>query len=142
MDYLKPQSPLQINGQYIYPLTTTDQIINEDGSRGYNVLKKAPFLYTATFLLDGWTGGKPYQQTATVTPVNGGAEITANSVLYSSFGVNDTLEDVPRLVQISGAVILSRAFNKTFGDKTLTLTTYDKPVADIQVYFLAIEGDV
>ena len=33
-EYLKPQSPLQHkDGNYFYPLTTIDQILNEDGSR-------------------------------------------------------------------------------------------------------------
>ena len=33
MAYLKPQSPLKKGEDYIYPLTTTDQIITEDGER-------------------------------------------------------------------------------------------------------------
>lgn len=142
MGYSKPQSPLQINGEYIYPLTTYDQIINEDGSRGYNILKKVPFLYTATFKLDSWGTKSPYQQTASVTPVNGGSEITANSVMYSSFGIDDSLTDSARNIQIANAVKLSKGYNKTFGNKTLTVTLKEKPTADIQVYFLAIEGDV
>ena len=33
-EFLKPQSPLQHkDGAYIYPLTTADQIIMDDGSR-------------------------------------------------------------------------------------------------------------
>lgn len=33
-NYLKPQSPLKdVDGDYIYPLTTVDQIIMKDGRR-------------------------------------------------------------------------------------------------------------
>ena len=28
-NYLKPQSPIQLNDNYIYPLTTADQVITE-----------------------------------------------------------------------------------------------------------------
>lgn len=33
MSYLKPQSPIKNGEDHIYPLTTIDQIIMEDGSR-------------------------------------------------------------------------------------------------------------
>lgn len=33
MAYLKPQTPLEVNGNNIYPLTTIDQIILKDGTR-------------------------------------------------------------------------------------------------------------
>ena len=33
MAYLKPQSPIQSREDFIYPLTTADQIILSDGSR-------------------------------------------------------------------------------------------------------------
>lgn len=34
MAYLKPQSPIKDkDGDYLYPLTTVDQVIMEDGSR-------------------------------------------------------------------------------------------------------------
>ena len=33
MAYLKPQSPIKNGNDYIYPLTTIDQVIMSDGSR-------------------------------------------------------------------------------------------------------------
>lgn len=33
MAYLKPQSPMKNGDNYIYPLTTIDQVIKADGSR-------------------------------------------------------------------------------------------------------------
>lgn len=39
MAYLKPQSPIKDrDGDYIYPLTTVDQVIMPDGSRLNNLL--------------------------------------------------------------------------------------------------------
>ena len=32
-EYLKPQSPIRVEDTYIYPLTTVDQVIMEDGNR-------------------------------------------------------------------------------------------------------------
>lgn len=46
MAYLKPQSPLKNNDDYIYPLTTADQVIMEDGSRlNQLATPKAGFIY-------------------------------------------------------------------------------------------------
>ena len=48
MAYVSPQTPLQHkNGDYIYPLTTIDQVIMPDGGRlNTKVLKpKAGFIY-------------------------------------------------------------------------------------------------
>lgn len=44
-EFLKPQSPLQhSNGSYIYPLTTADQVILEDGTRLNSIDFSAPSL--------------------------------------------------------------------------------------------------
>jgi hypothetical protein len=41
MAYLKPQSPIQVNGgDYIYPLTTTDQIIDSDTNAQLDIIDK------------------------------------------------------------------------------------------------------
>jgi hypothetical protein len=31
--YFKPQSPLQIGSDFVYPITTADQVLTDDGSR-------------------------------------------------------------------------------------------------------------
>lgn len=42
MAYLKPQSPIKDkDGDYIYPLTTVDQVILKDGSRMSKVFNPA-----------------------------------------------------------------------------------------------------
>lgn len=97
-------------------------------------------LYMARFLLDAWTGDGPYTQTAAVTPVNGGPPVTADTVLYSGFGVDDTLEPQAYAVQMALASRLGRTEDKTFGAGTLTLTAAEKPTADAELYFMAKKG--
>lgn len=61
MAYLKPQSPLKNNDDYIHPLTTVDQIIMEDGSRlsnnisSLNIISKTTVADNGKFLrvIDG-----------------------------------------------------------------------------------------
>lgn len=97
-------------------------------------------LYKATFRVDEWSGGMPYTQTAAVTPVDGGPPVTADTVLYSGFGVDDTLDGTARTAEIGAAVLLNKAGNKTFGAGTLTVTSNEKPAVDAEIYFLAKEG--
>lgn len=56
MSYLKPQSPLKIDTDYIYPITTYDQIINKNGNRVTEIAdgKNISYLYSATFSLESW----------------------------------------------------------------------------------------
>ena len=99
-----------------------------------------PFLHKATFLLDGWAGVGPYTQTAAVTPVDGGPPVTADTVLYSGFGVDDTLEPQAYGVQMALASKLGRTKDKTFGAGTLTLSVPEKPTADAEIYFMEKKG--
>ena len=97
-------------------------------------------LYRARFALDAWTGDGPCTQTAAVTPVDGGPPVTADTVLYSGFGVDDTLGAQAYRVQMGLASRLGRTQNKTFGAGTLTLTVAKKPTADAELYFMAKKG--
>ena len=40
MAYLKPQTPIQFENNYIYPLTTADQVITTTGERLNSLFKK------------------------------------------------------------------------------------------------------
>lgn len=53
MAYLKPQSPLKNNDDYIYPLTTVDQIIMEDGSRLSNNINSLNIISKTTVADNG-----------------------------------------------------------------------------------------
>ena len=58
MAYIKPQSPLKLGEDYIYPLTTYDQILMPDGSRWEGLLDVGNNLFinrfTMTLPADNW----------------------------------------------------------------------------------------
>lgn len=97
-------------------------------------------LYKGTFQVDGWSGSGPYAQTAAVTPVDDGPPVTADTVLCSDFGVDDTLSAAAYRVQLGAAALLGKSRNKTFGAGTMTLTVTEKPGADAELYFMAKKG--
>lgn len=104
--------------------------------------QKGVFLYKATFSSSKWGSSSPYTQTVTVTPVNGGPNVTANSQICSGFGIRDDFgTDVTYHRQRLIAADLNRSKSKKFGNGTLTLTTNNKPLADIELYFLAQDKD-
>lgn len=99
-------------------------------------------LYKVTFKADSWGGGGPYTQTAAVTPVKGSINVTENSQICSGFGVRDDFStDVSYNLQRLIAADLNRSKSKMLGSGTLTLTTNNKPMADVELYFLAQEQE-
>ena len=58
MAYIKPQSPLKLGEDHIYPLTTYDQILMPDGSRWEGILDVGNNLFinrfTMTLPADNW----------------------------------------------------------------------------------------
>lgn len=99
-------------------------------------------LYKVTFKTDSWGSSSPYTQTAAVTPVSAGPNVTANSQICSGFGVRDDFgTDAAYHLQRLIAVDLNRSKKKSFGNGTLTMTTNNKPKADVELYFLAKEQD-
>lgn len=100
-----------------------------------------PFLYRATFLLDGWTGDGPYTQTVAVLPVDDGPAVTAESTMQSPVMIDDTFTgDTYDQMNEAGSII--NAGTKTFGDGTITCTIREseKPVCDTEVFFLVKKG--
>lgn len=51
MAYIKPQSPLKLGEDYIYPLTTYDQILMPDGSRWEGILDTGNNLFINRFTM-------------------------------------------------------------------------------------------
>ena len=65
MAFFKPQSPLNVNGNGIYPLTTYDQIVLQDGSRwdGKTFLTNIlAYSKTINLPVQNWTDEAPYIQ--------------------------------------------------------------------------------
>lgn len=66
LNYLKPQTPIEFNNNYIYPLTTVDQVIIGNGER-LNSLFKKTIKENVTLNAANWSNTKPYTQTITLT---------------------------------------------------------------------------
>lgn len=76
--YLKPQTPLQHqNGNYIYPLTTVDQVIIDKDNR-LNSLFKKTIKEIVTLHVAGWSDTKPYAQTITLNHSVDDYDVDAN----------------------------------------------------------------
>lgn len=142
MEYLKPQSPIKIGENYIYPLTTSDQIINGDGERIKNIAdtNEICYLYSAIFSLDSWIGEGPYTQAATLTAVDGGGQVTAQSTLLACVGIDSTLPQETKDAMQSAASDIVNA-EKTLGANTISVSLINKPDVEIELYFLIKEGN-
>lgn len=142
MEYLKPQSPIKIGGNYIYPLTTSDQIINGDGERIKNIAdtNEICYLYSAIFSLDSWIGEGPYTQAATLTAVDGGGQVTAQSTLLACVGIDSTLPQETKDAMQSAASDIVNA-EKILGANTISVSLTNKPDVEVELYFLIKEGN-
>lgn len=142
MEYLKPQSPIKIGENYIYPLTTSDQIINGDGERIKNIAdtNEICYLYSAKFSLDSWIGEGPYTQAATLTAVDGGGQVTAQSTLLACVGIDSTLPQETKDAMQSAASDIINA-EKTLGANTISVSLTNKPNVEVELYFLIKEGN-
>lgn len=142
MEYLKPQSPIKIGENYIYPLTTSDQIINGDGERIKNIAdtNEICYLYSAIFSLDSWIGEGPYTQAATLTAVDGGGQVTAQSTLLACVGIDSTLpQETKDAIQNVASDIVNA--EKTLGSNTISVSLTNKPDVEVELYFLIKEGN-
>ena len=80
MNYLKPQTPIQLEDNYIYPLTTADQVIV--GNNRLNSLFKKTIQENIILLASGWSKSAPYTQTIILTESTDDYKVDAN-VIYS-----------------------------------------------------------
>ena len=81
MSYLKPQTPIELGGNYIYPLTTADQVIVGNGNR-LNSLFKKTIQETVILKASNWSESVPYTQTITLTESVDDYKVDAN-VMYN-----------------------------------------------------------
>lgn len=86
MAYLKPQSPLEKEGNYFYPLTTADQVILDDGSRLDKKLGNNNEQFKVLISTE-WNGASaPYTQEITVPEIKEGDTPIADIVLADDYG--------------------------------------------------------
>jgi len=136
MGYYKPQSPLKKGNNYVYPLTTYDQIILKNGERWtgpYDDLEVRLLIaqraqtsnYSATFSSSGWTGEAPYEQT-----------VALDGVLSTDVPIVDI--DMSKADTTDSGNALAEAWNcigrVTASDGAVTAFCYnEKPTVDITV---------
>lgn len=99
-----------------------------------------PFLYKATFLLDGWTGNGPFTQKVALEPVDGGPEVTADGVSVTA-GIDNTLPEETKTALRAAADIINRA-QRTLGVGTVSAAADEKPDVDAELYFWVRKGGV
>ena len=75
--YLKPQSPIKFEDNFIYPLTTADQVITSTGER-LNSLFKKTIKESATLEVANWSDTLPYTQTITLRESTDNYNVDAN----------------------------------------------------------------
>ena len=116
----------QVDLSDYYTKTQTEQIV--------------PYLYKATFLVDGWSGSDPYTQTVSVQAVDGGPAITSASHMTSGLFCDDTVQGDAQEALLEAAALVDKG-KKTFDFGTITcVLENEKPEADAEVYFNAKKG--
>lgn len=135
-----------INGSgtiYQLPMATyqVDQLQVTNLQTAFSVAPSpVSFKYAATYTLEGWTGGGPYTQTATLVPLDGGPAVTASSKFDGPFmtqQVNDA-DTRKALLEVLGQINNSYT---TLGDGTMTVSgVEDQPQAEIEVVVKIKQG--
>lgn len=131
MAYYKPQSPIKLGEDHIYPLTTADQIILSDGTRlEKNGVVSAAKFYSATFSVNNWTSSAPYTQTVAIE----GMRETSHPIvdIDMSSATTDNIDQLSEVWANIGRVITN--------DNSATVYCYkNKPTINFTLNFIVIE---
>lgn len=97
-------------------------------------------LYTATFLMDEWTGDGPYTQTVSATPEGDAPILTADMALVTPFGFQRTgVADTDKILKSTLNILCNLEAQSQPGAGTLTMSVPEKPASDLEVWFAARE---
>ena len=107
--------------------------------RGVDVYDYGSHLYRATLELDAWSGDGPYTQTATLTPLDGGPAVTAQSQIMSGVMCEQT-DDQSTNEALQEVLGIINAGQATLGAGTVTATVFDKPESDIEAIWQIRQG--
>lgn len=100
----------------------------------------ALYTYTAVLKLDAWSGSAEagFTQTVSAESIDGGPAVTSRLRLYAPLreptGVRKTDETLAEVLRI-----VSEGVAET-GEGTVTLKVWEKPTADLQIYWQGKEG--
>ena len=152
MSYLKPQSPLQKGDDYIYPITTADQVIATDGTHRLNneldeIREETAVIESSSTSSHAYAVGKfltyngiLYKVTSaiavgdTLTP---GTNITATNVGDQIKSLNDSLGSLFKIKEYSTSsktVAGNAEFSVTGSDLRLSTPGGYVPVAMLRFY--------
>lgn len=96
-------------------------------------------LYRASFLLENWTDAGPYQQTAALTPVDGGPPVTAQS-RFAGPPLCEQTESAATNLTLQRALGLFNGGTVQLGSDTVTARLSAKPTTDIEVWWSIRKG--
>ena len=117
MAFLKPQTPIKDfnTGDYVYPLTTADQVVMKDGSR-LNSVFKSTVKKDIILLANKWTDEAPYTQTITLDEYTDDLSVDANvkysGILDSDKALNKTASCITYIKKDGKNIIFSCLENK------------------------------
>lgn len=101
----------------------------------------AATLYRATFRLEGWQGEGPWTQSAAATPVDGGPAVRSDSVFCSGVMVAQAGDKQTNRVLAANLNHLNEG-RLTAGDGVVTATVFEKPDADLEVFWQMRKGGI
>lgn len=105
-----------------------------------SIYSPASFKYAATYTLEGWTGGGPYTQTATLVPLDGGPAVTAGSKFDGPFMTEQVNDAETRATLLEVLSLINGAY-VTLGDGTMTVSgVAEQPQAEIEVVVKIKQG--
>lgn len=107
--------------------------------RGVDVYDYGPHLYKATFLVGSWNGSGPYTQTAVLTAVDGGPNVTGSSVFVSPVMCEQTTNQKTN-EQLQDALAVLNAGQAILGENQVTVTVFDKPGSDVDAIWQIRKG--
>lgn len=101
----------------------------------------AATLYRATFRLEGWQGEGPWTQSAAAAPVDGGPAVRPDSVFCSGVMVAQAGDKQTNRVLAANLNHLNEG-RLTAGDGVVTATVFEKPDADLEVFWQMRKGGI
>lgn len=102
-------------------------------------VKDGIYLYKAILELDAWSGEGPYTQTATLTPLDGGPAVTAQSQIMSGVMCEQTADQSTNeaLQEVLGII---NGGNTVLGANQVTVTVFEAPEADVEAIWQIKQG--
>lgn len=121
--------------------TAKEEALTAASSAKEDALAAATYTYTALLQLDAWSGSAEvgYTQTVAVESIDGGTAVTSDLRLYAPLreptGVKETDETLAEVLRI-----VNDGVAETTDAGTVTIKVWEKPTADLQVYWQGKEG--